>query len=743
MAITIKHAKTDNIADWTQADLDAQIAAGNYPPGTVLADIVLPSDWNNSHTLSGTVPVANGGTGQTTATDAINALLPTQATNTGKVLTTDGTNTSWVTNGSGTVTSVTGTAPVSVATGTTTPVISMAAATTSVNGYLTSTDWNTFNGKGSGSVTSVGGTGTVSGISLSGTVTSSGNLTLGGTLDLSVPPAIGGTTPNTGAFTWLFTNSSTSTTPVLTFNASNSNFASGATISGSYLQNVLQNKSGTAGASTNYVLSNDLGTDSTYYGEFGMNSSVYTSGTPADFFSINNGVYFSSHDGDVTIGSGNGYKTYFAWGTAGQSAHVINASGAIGLNTSATGATNFGTSGQVLTSGGSTATPTWTTPTTGTVTSVGISAPSIFTVTNSPVISSGTLTLTYSGTALPIANGGTNATTAAAANANLQGFTTTATSATPVALTNTSTYYQYFTGTLTQTITLPLNTDIKNGWSFHIANNSTGNLTVNSNSGALVATIIPQTTQHVTCVDATVNTAAAWDSGTTDFGSVTGTGAVVLATSPTLVTPALGTPASGVVTNLTGTASININGTVGATTATTGKFTTLEMTSVTDASSIARNTGLSANTTVTNQATFTTAGLTLASQTPAAGSIWRIRAYGQFVAASSATVRTAQIACFWGTTQLTAITPTVLASAAQTTQWQVEFELVATSATAMWTTGSLMSRIASATALAIDNATPASTTISGAQTIDLRVRVSTAVAAESWVIQQVTMERLK
>jgi len=55
----------------------------------------------------------------------------------------------------------------------------------------------------------------------------------------------------------------------------------------------------------------------------------------------------------------------------------------------------------------------------------------------------------------------------------------------------------------------------------------------------------------------------------------TGTGALVFATSPTLVTPALGTPASGVVTNLTGTASININGTVGATTPNTGDFTTL------------------------------------------------------------------------------------------------------------------------------------------------------------------------
>jgi hypothetical protein len=55
----------------------------------------------------------------------------------------------------------------------------------------------------------------------------------------------------------------------------------------------------------------------------------------------------------------------------------------------------------------------------------------------------------------------------------------------------------------------------------------------------------------------------------------TGTGALVFANSPTLVTPALGTPASGVVTNLTGTASININGTVGATTPSTVAATTI------------------------------------------------------------------------------------------------------------------------------------------------------------------------
>ncbi|CAB4160616.1 hypothetical protein UFOVP770_2 [uncultured Caudovirales phage] len=179
MAITIKHAKTDTIADWTQADLDAQIALGNFPAGTVLADIVLPSDWNNDHTISGTVPIANGGTGQTTANAAINALLPSQASQSGKVLSTNGTDTSWIAaGGTGTVTSVTGTAPVSVATGTTTPVISMTAATSSVDGYLTSTDWNTFNGKGNGTVTSI-----TAGTGLSGgTITSSGTIAIDSTV---------------------------------------------------------------------------------------------------------------------------------------------------------------------------------------------------------------------------------------------------------------------------------------------------------------------------------------------------------------------------------------------------------------------------------------------------------------------------------------------------------------------------------------------------------------------------------
>ena len=46
--------------------------------------------WNGS-----TIGIANGGTGQTTANAALNALLPSQSGNGSEVLTTDGTNTSW------------------------------------------------------------------------------------------------------------------------------------------------------------------------------------------------------------------------------------------------------------------------------------------------------------------------------------------------------------------------------------------------------------------------------------------------------------------------------------------------------------------------------------------------------------------------------------------------------------------------------------------------------------------------
>ncbi|MEI7562108.1 MAG: hypothetical protein WCJ43_06635, partial [Actinomycetes bacterium] len=97
MAITVKHSKVSTIPD--EAD----------------TSLVRPSDWNADHTLTGTIDIANGGTGQTTANAAFNALVPSQTGNTGKYLTTNGTDTSWATNPLGTVTSVAATAGTGIA----------------------------------------------------------------------------------------------------------------------------------------------------------------------------------------------------------------------------------------------------------------------------------------------------------------------------------------------------------------------------------------------------------------------------------------------------------------------------------------------------------------------------------------------------------------------------------------------------------------------------------------------------
>jgi hypothetical protein len=92
MAITVKHSKVSTIPD----DADTSL--------------VRPSDWNADHTLTGTIPIANGGTGQSTANDGFNALAPSQTGNSGKYLTTNGTDSSWSVNPLGTVTSVAATA---------------------------------------------------------------------------------------------------------------------------------------------------------------------------------------------------------------------------------------------------------------------------------------------------------------------------------------------------------------------------------------------------------------------------------------------------------------------------------------------------------------------------------------------------------------------------------------------------------------------------------------------------------
>ena len=117
------------------------------------------------------------------------------------------------------------------------------------------------------------------------------------------------------------------------------------------------------------------------------------------------------------------------------------------------------------------------------------------------------------------------------------GYSTTATAAGTTTLTVASNYRQFFTGSTTQTIVLPVTSTLVTGIAYEIENNSTGTLTVNSSGGNLVGTIPAGVCAHAVCIGTTLTTAADWDWDYISNTSITGTGSSVLATSPTINNP--------------------------------------------------------------------------------------------------------------------------------------------------------------------------------------------------------------
>jgi hypothetical protein len=143
------------------------------------------------------------------------------------------------------------------------------------------------------------------------------------------------------------------------------------------------------------------------------------------------------------------------------------------------------------------------------------------------------------------------------------GYSTTATAAGTTTLTVASNYRQFFTGTLAQTIVLPVTSTLVTGMAYEIENNSTGLLTVNSSGGNLVGTVPAGVCAHAVCIGTTLTTAADWDWDYISTTTITGTGANVLGTSPTITTPTISSLSSAAATALTlqsaGTTAITVD----------------------------------------------------------------------------------------------------------------------------------------------------------------------------------------
>jgi hypothetical protein len=152
--------------------------AVTYASGYAIPTTAKQTEWDTAFSWGN-----HASAGYLTSSSVLDSLADVVITTptTGQVLKYNGTN--WVndtdaTGGGSLLSAVTGTAPISVTTTLGTADVSISQATTSTNGYLSSTDWNTFNNKGSGTVTSVGLT-AGTGISVSGSpITSSGSITV-------------------------------------------------------------------------------------------------------------------------------------------------------------------------------------------------------------------------------------------------------------------------------------------------------------------------------------------------------------------------------------------------------------------------------------------------------------------------------------------------------------------------------------------------------------------------------------
>lgn len=199
-------------------------------------------------------------------------------------------------------------------------------------------------------------------------------------------------------------------------------------------------------------------------------------------------------------------------------------------------------------------------------------------VGQSSITTLGTITSgVWTGTTIAIANGGTqvtSVTTAPAATAfagwdanknlsannHIEGYATTATGAGTTTLTVLSAYQQFFTGSTTQTVLLPVTSTLVLGQAFLIVNNSSGVVTVQSSGSNTITAMAASTVAVFTCILTSGTTAASWNS---DYNAAIAGVTSVTGTTNRITSSGGSTPAIDISANYVGQSSITTLGTIG------------------------------------------------------------------------------------------------------------------------------------------------------------------------------------